>query len=104
MKFLKWVAVAAALMIMPTLAMAQTQVRIMWYSDGNEGTVMQDLLDRFQKQNPDIKIEFDQVPYNTILQNLPQLLASGQGPDIARVTDLGGLSQNYLDISPYIKD
>src|SRR5580698_8063630 len=72
MKYLKWAATAAALLIMPTLAMAQTQVRIMWYSDGNEGNVMQDLLNRFQQQNTDIKIEFDQVPYNTILQNLPE--------------------------------
>ena len=31
-------------------------------------------------------------------------LAAGEGPDIARVTDLGGLSKYYLDITPYVKD
>jgi alpha-1,4-digalacturonate transport system substrate-binding protein len=31
-------------------------------------------------------------------------LAAGQGPDIARVTDLGGLSKHYLDVSAHVKD
>ena len=29
---------------------------------------------------------------------------SGEGPDIARVTELAGLSKYYLDITPYVKD
>jgi alpha-1,4-digalacturonate transport system substrate-binding protein len=28
------------------------EVRIMWYSDGVEGEVIQDLLDRFEAENP----------------------------------------------------
>ena len=31
-------------------------------------------------------------------------LAAGEGPDIARVTELGGPSKYYLDITPYVKD
>jgi alpha-1,4-digalacturonate transport system substrate-binding protein len=31
-------------------------------------------------------------------------LAAGQGPDIARVTDLGGLSKYYLDVRPHLKN
>lgn len=81
-----------------------TQIRIMWYSDGNEGDVMRDLLDRFEKQNTDIKVVLDRVPYKTIAEQLPTLLDSGQGPDLARVTDLGGLSRHYLDIRPYVKN
>jgi len=95
---------AAAALCLPSLALAQTEIRMMWYSDGNEGEVLRDLLDRFEKQNPDIKVVIDRVPYKTILENLPQILASGQGPDLARVTDLGGLSKYYLDIAPYLKD
>jgi alpha-1,4-digalacturonate transport system substrate-binding protein len=81
-----------------------TQVRIMWYSDGNEGDVMRDLLDRFEKQNTDIKVVLDRVPFKTISEQLPTLLDSGQGPDLARVTDLGGLSRHYLDIRPLVKN
>ncbi len=113
---LKFVAAALAVAGVPTLvavgglgkAHAQTaqatQVRIMWYSDGNEGDVMRDLLNRFEKQNTDIKVVLDLVPYKNIVEQLPTLLDTGQGPDLARVTDLGGLSRHYLDVRPYLKN
>ena len=85
-------------------ARAATEVRIMWYSDGNEGDVIRDLLDRFEKANPDLKVTLDRVPYKTINENLPALVSSGQAPDMARVTDLGGQSANYLDFGPLLKD
>jgi len=80
------------------------ELRMTWYSDGNEGEVMRDLLDRFEADNPDIKVVMDQVAYQVILENLPLQLEAGEGPDIARVTDLGGLSPYYLDLTPYIAD
>ncbi|MDH3772311.1 MAG: ABC transporter substrate-binding protein, partial [Nitrospirota bacterium] len=85
-------------------AMAQTEVRITWYNDGNEGEVLRDLLDRFEADNPDIKVVVDTVAYQAILESLPVQLAAGEGPDIARVTDLGGLAQHYLDLSPHLGD
>lgn len=85
-------------------AQAQTTVRMTWYSDGNEGEVVADLLKRFEAQNKDIKVVLDQVPYKAITENLPVQLASGQGPDIARVVDLGGIARYALDLRPYLKD
>lgn len=85
-------------------AMAQTELRITWYNDGNEGEAMQALIDRFEATNPDISVTLDVVPYKAILESLPVQLAAGDGPDIARVTDLGGLSKYYLDMSPYLSD
>ncbi len=90
--------------LLPGLAHAATDVRIMWYSDGNEGEVVRDLLDRFEKANPDIKVTLDRVPYKTITENLPALVSSGQAPDMARVTDLGGQAEYYLDVKPLLKD
>ena len=90
-------------LLVTTLALAQTELRITWYDDGNEGQVMRDLLDRFEADNPDIKVTLDTVAYAAgIQQALPLQLASGEGPDMARVTDLGGLSQYYLDLRPYL--
>lgn len=86
------------------IALAQTTVRITWYSDGNEGEVVTDLLKRFEAQNKDIKVVLDQVPFKAINENLPVQLASGQGPDIARVVDLGGIARYTLDLRPYLKD
>lgn len=60
-------------------AEAQTVLRMTWYSDGNEGEVMADLLRRFEDKNRDIHVVLDQVPFKAINENLPVQLASGQG-------------------------
>jgi len=83
-------------------AEAQVELRYTCYADGNECEVMRDLLDRFEADNPDISVVVDEVPYQAILESLPVQLAAGEGPDMARVTDLGGLSEYYLDLSPYV--
>ena len=75
-----------------------------WYNDGIEGEVMRSLLDRFEAQNSDIKVTLDVVPYQSIMESLPVQLAAGDGPDIARVTDLGGLSKYYMDLRPHLSD
>jgi alpha-1,4-digalacturonate transport system substrate-binding protein len=103
--WVRCIAGAAALLSLPAVALAQqSEIRIMWYSDGNEGDVVRDLLDRFEKASPDIKVNLDRVPYKTVVEQLPPLLSSGQGPDMARVTDLGGLARYYLDVRPLLKD
>ena len=78
------------------------EIRFMCSQDGNECEVSRDILDRFEAENPDIKVIVDTVPYQAILESLPVQLAAGEGPDLARVTDLGGLSQYYLDLTPYV--
>jgi alpha-1,4-digalacturonate transport system substrate-binding protein len=90
--------------MMASAAMAETELRMMWYNDGIEGEVMQSLLDRFEAANPDISVTLDVVPYKSIMEGLPIQLAAGAGPDLARVTDLGGLNKYYLDLTPHISD
>ena len=46
----------------------------------------------------------DQVPFKAINENLPVQLAAGQGPDLARVADLGGVARYMLDLRPHLKD
>jgi alpha-1,4-digalacturonate transport system substrate-binding protein len=106
---MRWGQALGAISLISTMAfaqpsLAQSTVRIAWYSDGNEGEVLLDLLKRFEANNPDIKVVVDQMPYKAISETLPVQIASGQGPDIARVTDLGGLSRYTLDLRPYLKD
>jgi alpha-1,4-digalacturonate transport system substrate-binding protein len=80
-------------------------LRITWYDDGSEGSVLRELLDRFEAENPDIKVVIDTVPYSSgILETLPIQLEAGEGPDMARVTPLGVLSKYYLDLRPYLSD
>ena len=59
-------------------------LRITWYDDGNEGVILRELLDRFEADNPDIKVVVETVPYSSgILESLPLQLEAGEGPDVA---------------------
>lgn len=80
------------------------EIRVMCYQDANECEVTAELAKRFEAQHAGTTVVIDNVPFKTVLEQLPVQLAAGQGPDIARVTDLGGLSKYYLDISAYVKD
>jgi alpha-1,4-digalacturonate transport system substrate-binding protein len=93
----------AAGLLTSTAAMAG-DVRVMWYSDGVEGEVIQDLLDRFMEQNPDINVILDNVAYQVIQEQLPIELEAGRGPDIARVTNIKALANHWLDLTPHIED
>jgi alpha-1,4-digalacturonate transport system substrate-binding protein len=83
-------------------AVQAQELRMTCSSDGNECEVLDDLLKEFTKKNAGISVKIDTVPYKAILESLPIQLAGGSGPDLARLTDLGGLSRYYLDLSPYI--
>jgi alpha-1,4-digalacturonate transport system substrate-binding protein len=79
-------------------------VRLMWYSDGVEGAVIEDLLNRFMAENPGINVILDNVAYQVIQEQLPIQLQAGQGPDIARVTNLKEQADHWLDLTPYLAD
>lgn len=102
--FVVLLALLFVLSTVPALAQDAVELRIQWYDDGNEGEVLRDLLDRFEADNPDITVIIDTVPYSAILEQLPLDLAAGEGPDMARVTDLGGLAEFYLDMTPHLMD
>lgn len=99
------IAITLMLVTVPVVyAQEPVEVRIMWYDDGNEGEVLRDLLDRFEADNADIRVVVDTVPYSTILEQLPLQVEAGEGPDIARVTNLPGLAGYYLDMRPLLED
>lgn len=79
-------------------------VRIMWYSDGVEGEVMADLVKRFMAENPGINVILDNVAYKVIQEQLPIQLEAGEGPDIARVTNIKALANHWLDMTPHLSD
>jgi alpha-1,4-digalacturonate transport system substrate-binding protein len=98
------IAAAAAALMGLSLAAQAAEIRVMCYQDGVECEVTAAQAKRFEAANPGTKVVIDVVPYKTIVEQLPVQLAAGQGPDIARVTDLGGLSKYYLDVSAHVKD
>lgn len=99
-----WMCASVLALVAGTATAQQTQVRVMWYSDGVEGEVIADLLSRFEAENPDIDVVLDNVAYQVIQEQLPVQLASGTGPDIARVTNLKAQAEHWLDLRPYVAD
>lgn len=105
MKSVRITSLALAMGLSSMAGLAQAgEVRVMCYQDGVECDVTAELAKRFEAANPGTKIIVDTVPYKSIVEQLPVQLAAGQGPDIARVTDLGGLSKYYLDVSKDLKN
>lgn len=104
MKFTSNVAKGALLatMLVGAGSVSAEEIRLMCSSDGNECEAAMEIISRFEADNPGVKVVMDKVPYKSILENLPVQLAAGTGPDIAKVTDLGGLNKFYLDIAPYV--
>ncbi len=96
--------ILTAALLAATTAAHAGDVRVMWYSDGVEGAVMEDLLNRFMAENPGINVILDNVAYQVIQEQLPIQLQAGQGPDIARVTNLKEQADHWLDLTPYLKD
>jgi alpha-1,4-digalacturonate transport system substrate-binding protein len=91
----------AALSLAVTPALAQ-ELRVQCYSDGNECEVTGEIAKRFEAANAGAKIIIDKVPYKAVVETLPVQLAAGEGPDVARVADLGGLNKFYLDLTPHL--
>ena len=80
------------------------ELRFIWYDDGEESTVIREQLDRFEAENPDIKVVMDIVAYKTILEQVPIQVEAGKGPDIMRTTNVAVMTCNYLDLRPLLKD
>lgn len=84
--------------------MEAVTLRFTYYADGNEAEVMQGLLDKFMADNPDIVVNLDVVPYATIDEQLPVQVETGEGPDMARITNFGIFSGKLLDLRDYLSD
>jgi alpha-1,4-digalacturonate transport system substrate-binding protein len=93
---------AVALGAGSALAQGAVELRYMCYADGNECEVSRELLDRFERANPGIKVTIDTVGFNVVREQLETRLQAGTGPDMARVTNLGGLNRYYLDLRPHV--
>lgn len=96
------VSVAAAGLTAGAGAVSAQEITYMCSSDGTECSTAREIFDRFEAENPGVTVKIDEVPYKAILESLPVQLAAGTGPDMAKVTDLGGLNKFYLDLSPYV--
>ncbi|HSH01064.1 MAG TPA: extracellular solute-binding protein [Anaerolineae bacterium] len=79
-------------------------LRFAYYGDGAEPEVMQQLLDNFMADHPNINVILDIVPYQTIDEQLPVQVEAGEGPDMARITNFAVFNGQLLDMSDLMAD
>ena len=84
--------------------MEAVELRFTYYADGVEADVMQPILDGFMAEHPEITVVLDVVPYDTIDTQLPVQVETGEGPDLARITNFGAYSGKLLDLREYMAD
>lgn len=77
------------------------EVSFLCYQDSNECEVIGGMLDAFTAATGHT-VAMDVVGYDIVRDQLENQLQSGAAPDVARVTNLGGLNQYYLDLAPYV--
>ena len=89
----------------PTEApMEPVELRFTYYADGVEADVIKPLIDKFMAENPYITVVLDVVPYKTIDEQLPVQVETGEGPDLARITNFGAYKGKLLDLRPLLTD
>jgi multiple sugar transport system substrate-binding protein len=82
---LKTLGVACALAAGMVLNAAQAQTVRFWYHFDNPANPMDDLVKKFEAANPGIKIEAENVPWNSYYDNLYTAVVGGNAPDAAMV-------------------
>lgn len=86
----------------PALAQDDVKLSFMLNLNGSEDVTFQKLIDAFEAENPGVEIEMNVVGYDIIRDQLETQLQAGTGPDLARVTNLGGLQPYYVDLTPHV--
>ena len=78
------------------------EIDFLCYQDSTECEVIAELANKFTEETGHV-VKTNIVGYEVIRdQLLNQLQAGEAAPDVARVTDLGGMSPFFLDIAPYV--
>lgn len=67
-----------------------------------KANIVAEFAERYKAINPDVNITLNVVGYDVVRDQLPVQLEAGTGPDLAFVTNLGGLNPYYVDLAPFV--
>ncbi|MDP6166892.1 MAG: extracellular solute-binding protein [Gammaproteobacteria bacterium] len=93
--------VVAPTLLFSSMAANADNINFLCYQDGNECEVIGSVLGDFTSQTGHT-VNMNIVGYDVIRDQLENQLQTDSAPDVARVTNLGGLNQYYLDLTPYV--
>jgi len=89
-----------------TLMLASTSLVFWHYWDGANGKKLEELVERFNKENPDITIKPVFIPGSELLSKIQTATLSGRTPDLA-ISDIIGIpllieTGKLVDLMPFI--
>lgn len=84
MRKMQGAALAALVALAAGTAQAESTVRF-WYHFDNPDNPVADLVAKFEAANPGIKVEAENIPWNSYYDNLYTAIAGGNAPDAAMV-------------------
>lgn len=82
-------------------AASADEITFLCYQDANECEVIAGMLPAFTAETGHT-VKLETVGYDVIRDQLENQLQTDAAPDVARVTNLGGLNPYYLDLAPYV--
>ncbi len=74
----------------------------LWFTDGVEGDVMKEIIKDYQEENSHVTINLIEVAYADFSTKLKTMIAGGEPPALARITDTGIFADQALDLTPYV--
>ena len=97
---LSTLALASAGLLASSLSSAE-ELKFLCYQDANECEVLAEMAEAFKEESGHTVVT-ETVGYEIIRDQFENQLQTDSAPDLARVTNLGGLNQYYLDLAPYV--
>ena len=85
------VVLAALIMMVATIcssavwAESKKTLTVLWFNDANESNVFMNTMADYQKNNPNIVIDMQVIPFNDYENKLKMMIAGGNAPDVARL-------------------
>ncbi len=77
------------------------EIKFICYQDSNECDTIAEMAKSWESSTGN-KVNIETVGYEVIREQQENQLESDAAPDVARVTNLGGLNKFYLDLKPYV--
>ena len=80
------------------------EMDMFWFSDGGDTAAMQKLIDQYQTENPNIKINLIEIPFEDIQNKIMVSVSCGTPPELARTTEsvTSFINEATIDFADYV--
>jgi alpha-1,4-digalacturonate transport system substrate-binding protein len=73
-----------------------------WFTDGIEGDVMKKLVSDYKAKKPNVTVNIVEVPFKDLNTKVRTMIAGGEAPALARITEPGTFFSNAINLSEYL--